>query len=177
MTQIQNTPALPGGLGAMPSAPAGRKDGGSADFSRLLNQSNQQLQQQSAQSARSTMAQLQSQQLATQQAQSQQQARQLEAQQLDARQQRRDPPLGHQPGAAYHERMQPRPVGRPPVFGIDVLVRAARVLGRAEARLGARAGDLRERWRGRRDREAVSGHREQGQSEEQAATTEHTLRS
>ena len=49
MTQIQNTPALPGGLGAMPSAPAGRKDGGSADFSRLLNQSNQQLQQQSAQ--------------------------------------------------------------------------------------------------------------------------------
>ena len=33
MTQIQNTPALPGGLGAMPSAPAGRKDGGSADFS------------------------------------------------------------------------------------------------------------------------------------------------
>ena len=87
MTQIQNTPALPGGLGAMPSAPAGRKDGGSADFSRLLNQSNQQLQQQSAQSARSTMAQLQSQQLATQQAQSQQQARQLEAQQLDARQQ------------------------------------------------------------------------------------------
>ncbi len=87
MTQIQNTPAMPGGLGAMPSAPAGRKDGGSADFSRLLNQSNQQLQQQSAQSARSTMAQLQSQQLATQQAQSQQQARQLEAQQLDARQQ------------------------------------------------------------------------------------------
>ena len=53
MTQIQNTPALPGGLGAMPSVPAGRKDGGSADFSRLLNQSNQQLQQQSAQSARS----------------------------------------------------------------------------------------------------------------------------
>ena len=58
--------------------------------------------------------------------------------------QRGDAPLGHQPGAAHHERMQARPVGGPPVLGIDVLVGAALVSGRAEAGMGVRDGDLRE---------------------------------
>ncbi|WP_431261110.1 flagellar hook-length control protein FliK [Roseateles chitinivorans] len=95
MTQIQNMNPMPGalgGLGANNPAYTGRKDGASTDFSRLLNQSNQQLQDQSAQSAKTTMAKLQSQQLASQQMQSQQQSRQLEAQQQAQRQESAQPP-------------------------------------------------------------------------------------
>ena len=85
MTQIQNTTPMPGALGGLGTnnpAYAGRKDGASTDFSRLLSQSNQQLQNQSAQAAKTTMAQLQS----------QQQARQLEAQQQAQRQESAQPP-------------------------------------------------------------------------------------
>lgn len=106
MTQIQNTNPMPGalgGLGANNPAYTGRKDGASTDFSRLLSQSNQQLQDQSAQSAKTAMAQLQSQQLASQQAQTQQQARQLEAQQQAQRQESAQPPKPASPPARAPE--------------------------------------------------------------------------
>jgi flagellar hook-length control protein FliK len=116
MTQIQNTNPMPGalgGLGANNPAYTGRKDGASTDFSRLLSQSNQQLQDQSVQSAKLAMTQLQSQQLqsqqlqsqqlANQQTQSQQQARQLEAQQQAQRQESAQPPKPAAPPARTPE--------------------------------------------------------------------------
>ncbi|WP_431287408.1 flagellar hook-length control protein FliK [Roseateles chitinivorans] len=106
MTQIQNMNPMPGalgGLGANNPAYAGRKDGASTDFSRLLNQSNQQLQDQSAQSAKTAMAKLQSQQLASQQMQSQQQSRQLEAQQQAQRQESAQLPKPASPPARSPE--------------------------------------------------------------------------
>lgn len=106
MTQIQNTTPMPGalgGLGANNPAYAGRKDGAATDFSRLLSQSNQQLQDQSAQSAKTAMATLQSQQLANQQMQSQQQSRQLEAQQQAQRQESAQPPKPASPPARAPE--------------------------------------------------------------------------
>ncbi len=97
MTQIQNNTALPGalgGLGANNPAYAGRKEG-SPDFARWLNQSSQQLQNQTS------LAQ-QSQQLSAQQLQTQQQAQQLQAQQLQSQQQ-----------AQRQQQSQPKPE-RPP---------------------------------------------------------------
>lgn len=86
MTQIQNNSSLPGALGGLGvNNPAARgKDGASPDFSRWLNQSSQQLQNQSAMTQ--LQSQLQTQQLAAQQLQTQQQAQQLQNQQQTQRQ-------------------------------------------------------------------------------------------